>query len=85
MDALENAHAMLVEKPVEEPFGADGRIEQFRRLPASIALTPRLDGVKVCFVYLDRDSDRRFQGTKHAEFWVDLMRLAGADVGDRES
>lgn len=55
-------------------------IEQFRRLPASISLTPRLDGVKVCFVYLDRDGDRRFQGSKHVEFWVDLIKLAGADV-----
>jgi hypothetical protein len=54
-------------------------IEQFRKLPASITLMPRLEGVKTCFVYLDRERDRQFQGTRHVEFWMALIAQAGAE------
>ena len=32
MHALEDAHAVLVEQPVEEPLGTDGRVDQLGRL-----------------------------------------------------
>ena len=53
-------------------------IDQFKKLPNSVGLTPRLDGVKYCVKRVVRPETRPLQNGAQWAFWYGLFELAGA-------
>jgi hypothetical protein len=53
-------------------------VEQFRKLPNAVALTPRLEGVKYCIKRVVRPNDRALQNAAQWQFWQGLLDLSGA-------
>lgn len=53
---------------------------QFKDLPNAHSLLPRLNGVEVCFGYLDRPTANRVQNRAHTDFWVGIVELANGSI-----
>lgn len=57
-------------------------IDQFKKLPNAVSLTPRLEGVRYCVKRIVRPNDRPLQNAAQWQFWEGLFQLSGAVPAD---